>query len=328
MRRRSFLSVFLCFVLLVIAASAGQGHAKEIRLTLSPCTLGGTWYVIAVGMASLITEKLKGEGITMSAQSSACTVENINMLREKESDLGMLIGFLGRQAWDGTGVFQGRPFKGMRSVLAMQPNIRHDVLLADKAKTGNFADFEGMHINMSAAGSGAEQAAKVILDALKIKIKPEYLGYSQAAEAIKDRRIDGGVFTAVPPVPAVMDLFASPTKVVILSFTQQQLDQINASVNAWIMTTIPANTYSGQAKPIQTLGEPTFIACRTDLEADLVYKILKTLYANLDEMAKVHAQGRTFFQKIEGLPIPLHPGAIRFWKEQGLSIPDYLLKQP
>lgn len=328
MKKNRFLPGFICLALLVSVAIAGPGHAKNIRLTLSPCTMGGTWYVIAVGMANLITEKLKGEGITMSAQSSACSVENINMLRGKESDLGMLIGFLGRQAYEGTGVFQGKPYKGMRSVLALQANVRHDVILADKVKTGTFADFQGTHINLSAAGSGAEQAARVILNALNIKIKSEYLGYSHAAEAIKDRRIDGGVFTAVPPVPAVMDLFASLTKVAILGFTQQQMDQINATLNAWIMTTIPANTYPGQARPIQTLAEPTFIACRADADEEAIYKILKALYANLDEMAKVHAQGKTFFLKTEGLPVPLHLGAIRYWKEQGLTIPDHLSKQP
>jgi uncharacterized protein len=324
MRGSRFSVMLICLGFVLFLVPFGSGHAKPVRLRVATATMGGTWYPIGVGFANLITDKLKGEGITMTAQSSAGSVENINMLREKETDLAMLIGFLGKMAWDGMGQFQGKSFKGFRSMIAMQTNLRHDVILTDKARTGTFTDLNGLHYNVGAAGSGAEQTIGIILNALNIKIRPEHLGYSQAVEAIKDRRIDGGTFAAVPPVPGVTELFNSPTKVSLLSFTQQQLDQINATLNAWIMLTIPANTYPKQIQPIQTLGEPIFVACRADLEEEIVYKILKTLYANMDEMAKVHAQGRTFFQKTEGLPVPLHPGAIRYWKEQGLTIPAHL----
>lgn len=328
MRRNRFSSMLIFLVFVLFLVPFGSGHAKPARLRIATATMGGTWYPMGVGFANLITDKLKGESITMTAQSSAGSIENINMLREGETDLAMLIGFLGKMAWDGMGQFQGKSFKGFRSILAMQTNLRHDVILADKAKTGTFADLDGLHYNVGAAGSGAEQTISIILKALNIKIKPEHLGYSQAVEAIKDRRIDGGTFAAVPPVPGVTELFNSPTKVSLLSFTQQQLAQINATLNAWIMLTIPANTYPKQTQPVQTLGEPIFVACRADLEEEVVYRILKTLYANMGEMAKVHSQGGTFFQKIEGLPVPLHPGAIRFWKEQGLAIPTHLTPHP
>jgi len=326
MKRHILISIVMASV--ITALGFEMGHAKVNRLRIATATMGGTWYPMGVGFANLITEKLKNEGITMTAQSSAGSIENINMLREGETDLAMLIGFLGKMAWDGMGQFQGKAFKGFRSVVALQTNLRHDVILSDKVKTGTFADLEGMHYNVGAAGSGAEQTIGIIMKALNIKIKPEHLGYSQAVEAIKDRRIDGGTFAAVPPVAGVTDLFNSPTKVTLLNFTQQQLDQINATLNAWIMMTIAVNTYPRQTKPVQTLGEPIFVGCRADLEGDVIYKVLKALYANIDEMAKVHAQAKAFFQKVEGLPIPLHPGALRYWKEQGLTIPAHLMTQP
>lgn len=329
MRRRYSL---LFVVVAVVAVSAlffpFQGQAKTQRLRFATATMGGTWYPMGVGFGNIVTEHLKSKEIIVTGVSSAGSIENLNMLRSKEAEMAMLIGFLGKMAWQGTGNFEGKPFKGMRSVLALQTNVRHDVILAENLKTGTFADLDGLRYNVGAAGSGAEQTITIILKALNISIRPEHLGYSQAIESMKDRRINGGTFAAVPPVAAVTELYTSPTKVALLGFTKEQLDKINSVLDAWLMVTIPTGTYPGQMKPVQTLGEPTFIACRDDIDADVIYNILKAFYENVDKMTKVHAQGKNFFQTIDGLPIPLHPGAIRYWKEKGLNIPERLLKQP
>lgn len=325
-------SIFVLFIGLLVGLltvfSPSQGQAKTQRLRLSTATMGGTWYPMGVGFGNIVTDNLNSEGITVTGISSAGSIENLNMLSGGETEMAMLIGFLGKMSWEGSGKFEGKPFKGMRSILALQTNVRHDVILADKVKTGTFDDIEGLHYNMGAAGSGAEQTITIILKALGIKIKAEHLGYNQAVQAIKDRRLDGSTFAAVPPVSAVTNLYTSPTKVALLEFTQAHLDRINSVLDAWIMLEIPANTYPGQTKLIQTLGEPTFIACRAEIDDEIIYKVLKAFYSNIDVMAKVHARGKTFFQNIQGLPIPLHPGAIRYWKEKGFKLPEHLTKQP
>ncbi len=95
----------------------------------------------------------------------------------------------------------------------------------------------------------------------------------------------------------------------------------------WSPYTIPANTYPGQDHKIQTIAQPNFLAVRSDIDEDAVYKIVKTIYENLSFLNNIHAATRAMSleRAIEGLPVPLHPGAARFYREQGIEIQNHLI---
>ncbi len=115
----------------------------------------------------------------------------------------------------------------------------------------------------------------------------------------------------------------------ILDFTPQQIEQANQGLDLWTPYTIPANTYPSQTKPVQTMAQPNFLAVRSDVPADTVYAITKTIYSNLPFLNGIHKATRDMAleRAIIGLPMPLHPGAARFFREQGLSIPKKLMPQ-
>jgi len=147
---------------------------------------------------------------------------------------------------------------------------------------------------------------------------------------MKDKRIEGANLCAGPPVAAVTDLFATPgMKVQILEFTDEQLKAINAkTAYPGFRYKIPANTYPGQKNEIKTIAQPNFLGIRADADPAIVYTLTKTIYENLPYLYAIHQA--TKFMKLElatsGLPCPLHPGALKYYREVGgVIIPDSLI---
>ena len=109
--------------------------------------------------------------------------------------------------------------------------------------------------------------------------------------------------------------------------TDEQMAQANGGLTLWTRFVIPANTYPGQDKPINTIAQPNFLAVRDDVDEEAVYKIVKTIYENLPFLQNIHkaTKAMKLENAIAGLPVPLHPGAARYYREQGIEIPDSLI---
>ena len=133
-----------------------------------------------------------------------------------------------------------------------------------------------------------------------------------------------------PPVSAVTQAFATLGKdITVLSFTKEQLAAVNSIYQLWHPYLITAGTYPGQDRPIATIAQPNFLAVHSDVEDEVVYLIVKTIYQNLPLLHIIHpaTEMMTLQKAIEGLPVPLHPGAARFYREQGIDIPDHLIAE-
>ncbi len=328
----------LAVILLIIAVlvvSAGQARAakKTTSLVIATATTGGTYYPMGVGMASLWSIRLaKKHGIMVQAITSAGSAENVNMLRGKEVDLAILQGLFGKSAWNGLGVYKGKPLKTLRCITMLWPNVEHFVVLADKVKTGTPSDIKGLRFSLGRAGSGTERSGLTIMSALGMNrnsVKGEYLGYFESSKAMKDKRIGGANIPAGPPVAAVTDLFATPgVKPKILEFTDDQLNKINKNTAyPGYRYIIKAGTYPGQSKDIRTIAQPNLLVCREGLPDDVVYLLTKTLFDNPDFLKNVHKMGEfiTLNNALSGLPAPLHPGALKFYRKKGLKIPKALI---
>jgi hypothetical protein len=317
---------------MVFLGTPALAQQKKVSLLITTATTGGTYYPVGVGMATLWTTKLKDQGIRVAAQSSAGSAENIEMIRNKEVDLAILQGLFGKMVWQGTGIYKERPAKNLRSITMLWPNVEHFVLVKGKVKTGNIMDIKGTRFSIGRAGSGTERSTLVIMDGLGMtreSVRGEYLGYFESATAIKDHRIEGASLVAGPPVAAVTDLFASPgIDVEILEFTDQQLKVINEkTAYPGFKYIVPADTYPGQTSPVNTIAQPNYLGVEMDVPEDVVYLLTKTIFENLKYLHGVHKATNYIKLKdaLSGLPVPLHPGALRYYKEMGLAIPDTLV---
>lgn len=320
----------LLFLVALTLVLSGCIERREF-ITIATASAGGTYYPIGVGLGNLWTEILVEDNVKGTGQSSAGSVENIQLLKNEEAKVAILQGLIGAQAYEGRGGnFEGRPYKDLRSISMLWSNVEHFVLMDKEIDTGTISDIDGKSFSVGPQASGTEQSTIVIMEGLgltKKDITSEYLGYDDTISAMRDGRLDGGSLPAGVPVSSIMDMAASGVKASVLDVTDEQLDSINSIFNTWFRFVIPAGTYTGIDKEINTIAQPNFLATTAEMDADLVYKLTKAIYENLDKVHQIHnsATEIQLESALNGLPTPLHIGAYKYFVEAGLDIPEHLV---
>ncbi len=322
---------------ITLAASTLPAQAADNRsYVLATASTGGTYYPVGVALATLTKIKLEPQHqISMSAISSAGSGENVKLLRENEAQFAIMQGLYGAWAWSGEGkMASSGAQKNLRSVTMLWQNVEHFAVLSEYAKSGSISDLKGLEgkkFSIGPRNSGTEGSGRQILTGLGID--PEsfdlaYMGYSASADALQNGAIEGMNTPAGVPVSAVTRAFAAlEDDITVLDFSDEQMAAANGNYQLWTRYVIPANTYPGQTKVINTIAQPNFLAVRDDLPEQDVYLITKTIYENLPFLKGIHkaTTAMSLEKAIAGLPLPLHPGAAKFYLEQGLNIPAHLL---
>lgn len=320
----------LLFLVALTLVLSGCIERREF-ITIATASAGGTYYPIGVGLGNLWTEILVEDNVKGTGQSSAGSVENVQLLKNGEAKVAILQGLIGAQAYEGRGGnFEGRPYKDLRSISMLWSNVEHFVLMDKEIETGTISDIDTKSFSVGPQASGTEQSTLVIMEGLgltKENITPEYLGYDDTISAMRDGRLDGGSLPAGVPVSSIMDMAASGVKASVLDVTDEQLESINSIFNTWFRFVIPAGTYTGIDKEINTIAQPNFLATTAEMDADIVYKLTKAIYENLDKVHQIHnsATEIQLESALNGLPTPLHLGAYKYFMEVGLDIPEHLV---
>ncbi len=332
---RHFALAAVCAASLV--AGAPQVEAQNSNYILATASTGGTYYPVGVAIATLIKVKLEfGEKIGMSAVSSAGSGENIRLLRDNEAQFGILQGLFGYYAATGTGPVEADGVQeDLRSVSMLWQNVEHFVVASDRASTGTMADFvalKGESVALGNTNSGTIGSNAAILDGFGLDIYSDFSlvegGYGPAAEALQNGQVAGVGMPGGVPVGALSQLFASAGDgVKLLSFTEEEMKTGDGGRELWTEFVIPAGTYPGQAEDVTTIAQPNFMATRADVPENDVYLITKTIYENLPFLQAIHPATKAMAveKAIAGLPLPLHPGAAKYYKEAGLEIPERLM---
>lgn len=338
--RPFILATGLAFAAIASSVTAGPALAQsdeDRNYILATASTGGTYYPVGVALATLVKVKLQPkQKIGMSAISSAGSGENVKLIRDKEAQFAILQGLFGFYASKGAGPVEADgPQTHLRSVSMLWQNVEHFVVAADKAKTGTIEDLvalKGETLAMGAKNSGTIGSNRTILKEFGIDMDNDYellyAGYGPSADAVQNGKAAGMGTPAGVPVGAVTQLFSSAgDQVKLLSFTDEQVTKADGGKDLWTAYKIPAETYPGQAEEIQTIAQPNFLATHADLPEDDVYQITKTIYENLAFLQAIHpaTKAMALDQAIAGLPVPLHPGAAKYYKEQGIDIPDRLI---
>ena len=315
-----------------------QAAPKERNYLLATASTGGTYYPVGVALSTVVKVKLQPkQKIGMSAINSAGSGENVKLLRDNEVQFAILQGLYGSYAWNGTGpIASAGPQKELRSVSMLWQNVEHFTILNKFAKTGTVADLVGMKGQSMAMGkknSGTLGSNSVLLGNLGVDINTDYklvhVGYGPSADALQNGQIAGMGTPAGVPVSAVTKAMAAmgADKITVLDFTDEQMKQADGGRNLWTRKVIVAGTYPGQKKDINTIAQPNFLAVRADVDEDAVYRITKTIYENLPFLNAIHGATKAMAieSAIAGLPMPLHPGAAKYYQEVGIKIPAHLV---
>ena len=335
-RTKKRILVFLVCLLFLSLLSSSQTRSRKTQLILATATTGGTYYPVGVAIATLITTQLEdADGILMTAITSAGSGENIQLLKNREADLAIIQSLNGEMARQGKGRYLGNPQSYLRAISVLWENAEHFVILEKFVNSGDMSDLKNIrrrNFSIGRRGSGTEISGREILSSLGYSpekdFKLNFLGYAPSANALQNGRIVGMNIPAGPPASAITQAYAAmgAKNLRILKFTDEQIEAANAVFPVWKRYTLPPGTYPGQDDAVLTMAQPNLLVTHVDLSEDAVYKIVKTMYENLDYLHRIHhaTKEMSLDLAISGLSIPLHPGAVRFYEEKGKTVPQKL----
>ena len=328
--------LFMASVLTSAMLTSVNAASKEKKYVIATASTGGTYYPVGVGIATIASIKLaKKHKMTFSAITSAGSGENVDMLNKGEVNFAILQGLFGSMAWQGKDKYEGKAKKNLRSITMLWQNVEQFTVRSSIAKTGNIMDLKNLYgerFSIGGRSSGSRVSAETILKSLDIdykKMNIQYLGYTPSSTALQDGKVKGMNTPSGPPTSAVTNVFASMgnDKIKVLNFTNSDLAKITKNYPVWTPFTIKAGTYPGQVKDINTIAQPNLLVVTKDTPNETVYLLTKTIYENLPFLNSVHkaTKAMALNKAIAGLPMPLHPGAAKFYKEQGITIPALLM---
>ncbi len=299
------------------AAAPLTVSAQEFINVLTGGT-SGVYYPLGAGLANIYGEKI--DGVRTQVQSTKASVENLNLLQDGRGELGFALGDSVAAAWEGN-ADAGFPAKldKLRGIAAIYPNFIQIVASAESGIT-DFAGLADKSLSVGAPASGTELNARAIFGAMDMSYddlgKVEYLPFAESVELIKNRQLDATLQSAGLGVASIRDLASSlPITVVAVPAT------VAATLGApYVATTIPAGTYDGQTADVSTVAVSNFLITHDGVSDEVAYQMTKQLFENLDTLVASHqaASQIDITNALEGMPIPLHPGAERYYREQGL----------
>ena len=308
-------------VVMVFMTAQAAGAAEKAIIQICGATSGGTYFLLANAIAQVLNTKMPND-FKASAQSTAGTPVAIRLMEKKEADFAFGQAGIAKTAIDGTGGFE-KKFINIASATYVYPNVMQIAVPKD-ANIRSFADFKGKSFVVGASGSATElnsrdMAAVYGLDYLVRKdFTPEYSSEAQSVELLKNRQAVGANLIAGIGAASAMDLMSSE-KFELLEFPKDKVDELRKLNIAYFNYVIPANTYPNQPNPVNTFAVANYIFCRKDLPEDVVYKFVKTIYENQADLVAVHKAAGDIKKEnaVNGLTVPLHVGAEKYFKEIG-----------
>ncbi|MDF3193260.1 TAXI family TRAP transporter solute-binding subunit [Pseudomonas sp. 1928-m] len=309
------------FSLFAAAAAFTASTAVLAAPTFINVLTGGTsgvYYPIGVGLSQLYSNGI--EGAKTSVQATKASVENLNLLEAGRGELAFALGDSVADAWNGVedAGFKA-PLKKLRAIAGTYPNYIQIVASKESGIT-TLADLKGKRISVGAPKSGTELNARAIFKAAGLSYedmgKVEFLPYAESVELIKNRQLDATLQSSGLGMAAIRDLAATLpiTFVAIPADVTAKID--NAAYQA---ASIPAGTYDGQDSDVATVAINNILVSHEGVSDEVAYQMTKLMFDNLERLGNAHSAAKDI--KLEGaakdLPIPLHPGAERFYKEAG-----------
>lgn len=320
--RRSF---GLLGTAVAVAMTFGAPALAQTQLSIATGGTGGVYYPMGGGLAEIINNHI--EGYSATAEVTGASVENMGLIALGDADLAIGLADTVAQAYSGTGRFEGQQLPMIRGLASLYANMVHIVALESSGIT-SLADLRGKRVSIGAPGSGTEVNTNAILEANGISyddIEEQRLNFNETADALANGDIDAGFWSVGAPTSSILNL-ATTQDIVIIALSEAELDAAMAADATFAKTAIPGGSYTGVDEDITVLGIPNVLTVSSEMPDDVAYAITKAMYENIAELQAVHPAARetTVDFALAATPVPLHPGAIRYFEEIGATVPDRL----
>jgi TRAP transporter TAXI family solute receptor len=330
MNRKQLFAAFAILVAVVLVFGACAKKAPEapkpaaidkssVFITVASGPTSGIYYPIGGGFGSVLANDI---GFRSSVQSTGASVENINLILNKKAELAIVMSDAVLQAYDSFGAFEGQPAKkDIRGLMSLYPNY---VQLVTTEATGikTFKDLKGKRVGVGAPNSGVEVNARLMFEAHGMTyadIRPDYLNYGEAIDQMRNGMVDAAFVTSGIPNSTVMDL-GTTKKIRIIPIEGEGMAALQKKYPFFTAAVIPAGTYGNEAD-VNTATIMNIMIVGKELSDEVVYEMTKGIFANIGKIQDTHSAAKksvSLQNALNGMVVPLHPGAEKYFKEAGL----------
>lgn len=302
-----------------VVLTAGPALAQQQFINILTGGQSGVYYPLGVALSQIYSKELTNTRST--AQVTRASAENLNLLQAGRGELALTLADALSDAWNGKveAGFNSKLDK-LRGLSATYNNYIQIVASADSG-IRTLADLKGKRVSVGAARSGTELNARAVFGAAGLTYKDlakvEYLPFGESVELIKNRQLDATLQSAGLGVASIRDL-STAMKIVVVPVPANVVAKVGDP--AYQPAIIPANTYTGQTADVQTAAIPNFLVTHSGVSNDVAYRMAKAMYDNIDTLYAAHSAAKAIRREnaIKGMPVPLHPGAERYYREVGL----------
>lgn len=323
MKKRTIaLVAILAMLAFIVTGCGGSGGGDQEKpaaekkfFNIATGGTAGVYYPLGGAIAEILNKNV--EGANAKVQSTGASVANVNMLAKGEVQIAFIQNDIAYYAANGTEMFKDNKVENMRAVATIYPEIVQLVTL-EKSGIKNVADLKGKRVAVGAAGSSVTANAQHVLEAAGLSfedIDEQYLSFAEAANGLKDGNIDAAFVTAGVPTAAIQDIIAQH-KVVVIPVTSEMADKMIEKYPFYTKVVIPADAYK-QAQDVETVGVKAMLVVTDQMDEQTAYEITKAIFDNVEDLKTAHAVGQYISKESakDGLSIPLHPGAEKFFNE-------------
>lgn len=300
----------------IITASAS---AQTTNLTILTGSTSGVYYPLGNAISGIFGKSIPG--VRSSVQVTRGSIENLNLLEAGDGELAFSLGDTVSAAWKGDpdAGFKARLGK-LRGVAAIYPN-HIQLVVSESSGVKTLLDLKGKRVSVGPKQSGTELNARTIFAAAGMTYadfgRTDYLPFGQSAKMIEKHELDATLQSAGLGVDSIRHL-STAVPIRLIAIPKDIVTKIGDP--AYVPSVVPARTYEGQSEPVETAAVVNFLVTREGLGADTVYAMTKAIFANLNQLVQTHpaAQGISVNDAATSMPLPLHPGAERYYREIGL----------
>ena len=300
-------------------ASTTAQAAKEY-IVIAGGSRAGIYYQVALDICTLVNEKLGSDGYSCKGQPAQGSVLNIRAMKRGWLDFAVIQSDSNWFAYNGEKNWKDKPYKGLRSVFSIYPET---VMLVTRADAGitSVADLRGKRVNIGNSGSGTRDNAVDVLRVYGIgwsDFSDRELETDEAIRALRRGKIDAFFYTVGNPWPGGVDL-ARSTKIRMIPINAPEIEKLVTAHPYCVHTAIPGGMYQGVDTDVPTYAMKATLVTNEKISEEVVYNVVKTVFDNLDRFRTMHPAFATLQPQdmLQALSAPLHPGAVRYYKEKG-----------
>ena len=316
-------TVRITLALLLVSFIATGAWAAKTFISIATGGTGGTYYPLGGGIAEIITRKVPDFQVT--SETGNASAANIMLIGTRQVEMALVQNDVAY--WASRGILPFREkVENIRAVASLYPEHLHCISLKGSG-IDDIMDIREKRVSVGAPGSGVLGDVAAVLKAAGLKyadMSTDFLDFNSTTRRFKEGQLDVGFVVAGYPTSSITDL-AATHDIDLVNFNDDFMAVLLAEHPFFVKGLIPAGTYQGIDRSVQTPAVLAMLVCDAALPQDVVYRFTRALWENVSDLQKVHEKAKyiTLDTAMDGISVPVHPGAAQFYAEKGMTVPAF-----